>query len=204
MSGVSWKAIEGNWCLFLFSDSKAGTSPKNKFPDLAETSQISMIPGRPLMPEAGTEHAASMPCRSISPLGRSSPVFPRSMQRGHTHDGPGMAGDKRVMSPKGYKMMPSVLNARGKTRKIKSVSEVFIFQHKITICLSWSPPPRVQTCRFTNLFTADYTMKLGKLSKYLRAVGESTCNVAPCSMSSGPGSKSGWGILIVLLQDFHA
>ena len=35
-------------------------------------------------------------------------------------------------------------------------------------------------------------MKLGKLSKYLRAVGESTCNVAPCSMSSGPGSSETW------------
>ena len=88
------------------------------------------------MREAGTEHAASMPCRSISPLGRSSPVSPRSMQRGHFDNGPGMAGDKRMMSPKGYKMMPSVLDARGKTRKIKSVSEVFIFQQKITIYLS--------------------------------------------------------------------
>ena len=42
-------------------------------------------------------------------------------------------------------------------------------------------------------------MKLRKVAKHLRAVGEPTCNFAPCSMSSGPGAKSGCGILIVLL-----
>ena len=42
-------------------------------------------------------------------------------------------------------------------------------------------------------------MKLGKLAKHLRAVGEPTCNFVPCSMSSGPGAKSSFGILIVLL-----
>ena len=54
-------------------------------------------------------------------------------------------------------------------------SELFIFERKITIYLRTAD--RVWTCRFTNLFAADHTMKLGKLSKYLRAFGESTCDV---------------------------
>ena len=91
--------------MFLFSDSNAVTSPKIKSLGLAGSSQIPIIPGRPLMREAGTKHA------------RSSPVSPVSMQRGHTDDVPGMTGDKCMTSPKGYKMMPSVSDARGKTRK---------------------------------------------------------------------------------------
>ena len=79
-----------------------------------------MIPGMPTMREAGTKHAASMPSSSTSPMGRSPPVSPRSMQRGHAHHGPGMAGDKRMTSPKGSKMMrmSSGSDARGgKTKK---------------------------------------------------------------------------------------
>ena len=95
------------------------TSPKLKSP-LAGPSQIPMIPGMPIMREAGTKHAASMPSSSTSPMGRSPPVSPRSTQRGHAHHGPGMAaGDKRMTSPKGSKMMrmSSGSDARGKTRK---------------------------------------------------------------------------------------
>ena len=104
--------------LFLFSDSNAVTSPKIKSPGLAGQSQIPRIPGRSLMRETGTKHAASMPCTSTQPLGRSPPVSPRSMQSGNAHHGPGMAGDNLVTSPKGYKMMRSGSDGvRGKTRK---------------------------------------------------------------------------------------
>ena len=106
-----------NGTLFLFSDSNAVTSPKIKSLGLAGSSQTPIISGRPLMREAGTKHAALMPCRSNLPLERSSPDSPVSMQRGHTDDGPGMTGDKCMTSPKGYKMMPSVSDARGKTRQ---------------------------------------------------------------------------------------
>ena len=103
--------------MFLFSDSNAVTSPKIKSLGLAGSSQIPIIPGRPLMREAGTKHAALMPCRSNLPLERSSPDSQVSMHRGHNHDVVGMAGVKCMTSPKGYKIMPSVSDARGKTRK---------------------------------------------------------------------------------------
>ena len=103
--------------MLLFSDSNAVTSPKIKSLGLAGSSQIPIIPGRPLMREVGTKHAALMPCRSNLPLERSCPDSPVSMHGGHNHDGPGMAGDKCMTSPKGYKMMPSVADARGKRRK---------------------------------------------------------------------------------------
>ena len=103
--------------MLLFSDSNAVTSPKIKSLGLAGSSQIPIIPGRPLMQEAGTKYAALMPCRFNLPLERSSPDSPGSRQRGHTDDGPGMTVDKCMTSPKGYKMMPSVSDARGKTRK---------------------------------------------------------------------------------------
>ena len=103
--------------MLLFSDSNAVTSPKIKSLGLAGSSQIPIIPGRPLMREAGTKHAALMPGRSNLPLERSSPDCPDSMQRGHTHDGPGMTGDKCMTSPEGCKMIPSVSDARGRTRK---------------------------------------------------------------------------------------
>jgi len=95
-------------------DSNEVTSPKLKSP-LAGPSQIPMIPGMPIMREAGPKHAASMPSSSTSPMGRSPPVSPRSIQRGHAHHGPGMAGDKRMTSPKGSKMMrmSSGSDARG-------------------------------------------------------------------------------------------
>ena len=64
MRTVSWKAIERNGSLFLFSDSNAVTSPKIKSPGLAGSSQLPMIPGRSMMREAGTKHAASMPWKS--------------------------------------------------------------------------------------------------------------------------------------------
>ena len=101
----------------MFSDSNAVTSPKIKSPGLAGSSQLPMIPGRPMMREAGTKHAASMPCRSTSPLGRWLPVSTRSMQSEHAHQGAGMADDNCVTSPKSYKMMRSGSDARGKTRK---------------------------------------------------------------------------------------
>ena len=137
-----------NESLFLVSDSNEVTSPKLKSPGLAG-SPIPMIPGMPIMREAGTKHAASMPSSS-SPMRRSPPVSPRSMQRGHAHHGPGMAGDKRLTSPKGSKMMrtSSGSDARGNTRKTICISELFTFRKIVT-----------ETC------TAGDTMGVRKLSK---------------------------------------
>ena len=68
------------------------------------------------MREAETKQAASMPFTSTSPLGHSPPVSPQSMESGYAHHGTGMAGDKSLMSPKGYKMMPLRSDGRGKTK----------------------------------------------------------------------------------------
>lgn len=108
----------------LSVDSNEVTSPKLKSPGLAGPSQIPMIPGMPIVREAGSKHAASVASSSTSPMVRSPPVSPRSMQRVHAHHGPGMAGDKRVTSPKGSKVMrmSSGSDARGRTRKLNAVA----------------------------------------------------------------------------------
>lgn len=86
------------------------TSPKLKSPGLAGPSQLPMIPGMPIVREAGSKHP-SAPSSSLSPMGRSPPVSPRSMQRG-----PGLAGEKRMTSPKGSKMMRMSTGSDGRGR----------------------------------------------------------------------------------------
>lgn len=71
--------------------------------------------------EAGNKLVTSIPSGTTSPLVRSPPVSPRSVQRAQAHHGSGMPGDKRMTSPKGSMSkavrMGYVSDARGKETK---------------------------------------------------------------------------------------
>lgn len=67
-----------------------------KPPGLEDPSQIPGFSGMNMMREIGNNVVGS-----TSPMVRSPPVSPRSLQRVHAVHGPGMSSDKRMTSPKG-------------------------------------------------------------------------------------------------------
>lgn len=94
-------------------DSSELTSPKLKSPGLGGPSQVPSLSGA-IVRQAGTG--------SSSPMVRSPPVSPRSMQRAHVHHATGMPGDKRVTSPKGSMSKMMRMNSGSDTKGHHSLS----------------------------------------------------------------------------------
>lgn len=80
----------------LFAESTEVLSPKQKSPSLEGVSQMAGFSGLNMVREPGKS-----PYGDPSSMVRSPPVSPRTMHRAHTVRMLGVAGDKRMISPKG-------------------------------------------------------------------------------------------------------
>ena len=80
----------------MFAESTEVLSPKQKSPSLEGVSQMAGFSGLNMVREPGKS-----PYGDPSSMVRSPPVSPRTMHRAHTVRMLGVAGDKRMISPKG-------------------------------------------------------------------------------------------------------
>lgn len=105
---------------FLFAESPEILSPKHKSPSLEGASQMAGFSGLNMVREPGKSSFGNP-----SSMVRSPPVSPRTMHRPHTVRMLGVAGDKRMMSPKGSSSKMMRMNSGPESKGIMLLAFCF-------------------------------------------------------------------------------